>query len=143
MSNSKKENNGNNGGNGKKYTDPFRGIEDEDAEMQELEKSRIEAELNSEYIDLKRGTTKVIRILLARGVNVVEKTYQGKPSGKKHQYIGVDLTADQSNRKEQFFEIGWNSRKILEPLLHDGHRLFSCTKVGEGQDTKIIPTALD
>jgi len=123
--------------------DPFAGIEDEEAEMAALEQAERERKLSSSYMDLKKGEPKIVRVLPARGVKVVDKTYKGKPSGKKHQYIAVDLTEDKNNRKEQFFEIGWNSRKLIEPLLREGHRLFSCIKTGEGQDTLVIPTPLD
>jgi hypothetical protein len=119
--------------------DPFVNTKDQEAEKEALLKAKKERAESSDYVNIKVGESRLLRFLPARGIKIVDKTYQGRPTGTKtNEFTVVDL--ETSNLKEKTFQVGWNSRKLIEAALNAGHRMLKITRTGEGNETLYTPT---
>jgi hypothetical protein len=118
--------------------DPFANSEDEEAEKEALLKAKKERAEASDYINIRIGETRLLRFLPAHGIKIVDKTYQGRPTGTKtNEFVVVDM--ETNNLKEKTFQVGWNSRKLIEAALNAGHRMLRITRTGEGNETLYTP----
>src|SRR6266545_2368066 len=121
--------------------DPFENTEDQEAEKEALLRAKKERAETSDFVNIKVGESRLLRFLPARGIKIVDKTYQGKPTGTKtNEFVVVDM--ETSNLKEKTFQVGWNSRKLIEAALNAGHRMLRISRTGEGNKTLYTPTSV-
>ena len=121
--------------------DPFENTEDQEAEKEALLRAKKERAETSDFVNIKVGESRLLRFLPARGIKIVDKTYQGRPTGTKtNEFVVVDM--ETSNLKEKTFQVGWNSRKLIEAALNAGHRMLRISRTGEGNKTLYTPTSV-
>jgi hypothetical protein len=121
--------------------DPFANSEDEEAEKEALLRAKKERAESSDFINIRVGESRLLRFLPARGIKIVDKTFQGRPTGTKtNEFILVDM--ESSSLKEKTFQVGWNSRKLIEAALNEGHRMLRISRIGGKNDTLYTPTAV-
>lgn len=79
----------------------------------------------------------MLQFLPQKGINEIEKTYNGQLV-KKIRFIVVDPNT--GSNSEKFFDVGKRSARLIVDKLKAGHRTLKIERIGSGKDTLYIPT---
>ena len=131
--------------------DPYAETEDKEAELAAILNGEKEDTERSEFLGkMEVGQSRIIRFLARDGkfVHTVPKTYQNKPVQRivdgevvdtmTNRYIVIDTETE--SRKEKKFEVGFTTKRNFDTALKTGHRIFKCTRIGEGNKTEYTLT---
>jgi hypothetical protein len=101
--------------------------------------SEIEQVLNksSQYIRIEPGDSKIIRFVLGRKIEEVEKPYNGQLF--KRISFGV-VEPDDNDSTEKIFEVGKRSARLIIAKLKEGYTLLKMERIGSGKETLYVPT---
>jgi hypothetical protein len=97
----------------------------------------IDEILSSQYITIGPGEKRVLKFVPERGMNKVEKMFNGEPT-EKCRFIVIDPNSGSDT--EKFFDVGKRSARLIVPKLKEGHRVLRVERVGSGKETLYIPT---
>jgi hypothetical protein len=92
---------------------------------------------NSNYASIGVGEKTVLRFLLGRRIEEIEKPYNGQTI-KKIRFIVIDTNS--GSNQEKFFDVGRRSARLILAKLKEGHTLLKIERIGKGTDTLYIPT---
>jgi hypothetical protein len=102
--------------------------------------SEIEQVLNksSQYVRIEPGDSKILRFVLGRKIEEVEKPYNGQLF-KRISFTVIEPD-NNDNGNEKFFEVGRRSARLIIAKLKEGHTVLKMERIGSGQDTLYVPT---
>ena len=90
----------------------------------------------NEYVSIEPGSSKIFQFNISKKIEVVEKTYNGKP----FKQIRFRVIEQNSDNKEKSFDVGKKSARLIISKLKDGHTSLKIERIGSGMDTLYIPT---
>ena len=99
----------------------------------------IEQVLNksSQYVRIDPGESKILRFVLGKKIEEVEKPYNGQLF-KRISFTVIEPENDDNS--EKFFEVGKRSARLIIAKLKEGHTLLKVERIGSGKDTLYVPT---
>jgi hypothetical protein len=82
---------------------------------------------SSQYVTIQAGGKGMLQFLPQKGINEIEKTYNGQLV-KKIRFIVVDPNT--GSNSEKFFDVGKRSARLIVDKLKAGHRTLKIERIG-------------
>jgi len=98
----------------------------------EYENKEIEAFIESEYISIRDGESRVLEFLTGREKVVDRTDFNGNPT-KKVQYIAID--PQDPEQKERKFELSKKHVRKIHNELRKGYSVLDVFRTGQGSQT--------
>jgi hypothetical protein len=101
--------------------------------------NEIEQVLNksSQYVRIDPGESKILRFVLGKRIEEVEKPYNGQLF-KRISFTVVETGNNDSS--EKIFEVGKRSARLIIAKLKEGYTVLKIERIGSGKDTLYVPT---
>jgi hypothetical protein len=104
--------------------------------------NEIEQVLNksSQYVRIDPGESKILRFVLGKRIEEVEKPYNGQLF-KRISFTVVE-TGNNDN-SEKIFEVGKRSARLIIAKLKESYTVLKIERIGSGKDTLYVPTPVN
>jgi hypothetical protein len=101
--------------------------------------NEIEQVLNksSQYVRVGPGESKILRFVIGRKIEEVEKPYNGQLF-KRIRFTVCETGNNDSS--EKIFEVGKRSARLIIAKLKEGFTVLKVERIGSGKDTLYVPT---
>ena len=105
-------------------------------ELENLQEIEEMLKKDTKYISIGSGNKTVLKFLLGRKIEEVEKQYNGQ-TVKKIRFIVTDPNS--GSNEEKFFDVGKRSARLILAKLKEGYNILKIERIGSGKDTLYIP----
>lgn len=106
-------------------------------EMNNLNEIEQVINKSSQYVRIDPGVSKILRFVLGKRIEEVEKPYNGQLF-KRISFTVVETENNDSS--EKIFEVGKRSARLIIVKLKEGYTVLKIERIGSGKDTLYVPT---